>query len=124
MMTEAQTMRSVACFCRRGSASFAMPSRPSTSRWTATGTGSAATRGRIGGRVAVRHELRPARRRVLLRKIDEALDRLKAGSVDQCEDCEGDRLRAAAGSPVTTLCIGCKEKREDADRTSETLVSR
>jgi DnaK suppressor protein len=56
------------------------------------------------------------REKFLLGKIDEALERLKAGRIDQCEDCEEPigfaRLQAR---PVTTLCIGCKEEREDAE---------
>jgi DnaK suppressor protein len=56
------------------------------------------------------------REKFLLSKIDEALERLKAGRIDQCEDCEEPigfaRLQAR---PVTTLCIGCKEEREEAE---------
>ena len=52
----------------------------------------------------------------LLTKVDEALERLKAGSIDQCEDCDEPigfpRLKAR---PVTTLCIGCKEERENSE---------
>ncbi len=56
------------------------------------------------------------REKFLLSKIDEALERLEAGRIDQCEDCEEPigfaRLQAR---PVTTLCIGCKEEREEAE---------
>jgi DnaK suppressor protein len=56
------------------------------------------------------------REKFLLSKIDEALERLNAGRIDQCEDCDEPigfaRLQAR---PVTTLCIGCKEEREDAE---------
>jgi DnaK suppressor protein len=56
------------------------------------------------------------REKFLLSKIDEALDRLKAGRIDQCEDCDEPigfaRLQAR---PVTTLCIVCKEEREELE---------
>ena len=56
------------------------------------------------------------REKFLLGKIDEALDRLKDGRIDQCEDCDEPigfaRLQAR---PVTTLCIGCKEEREQSE---------
>lgn len=56
------------------------------------------------------------REKFLLSKIDEALERLEAGRINQCEDCEEPigfaRLQAR---PVTTLCIGCKEEREEAE---------
>src|SRR5688500_15110721 len=47
------------------------------------------------------------REKFLLGKIDEALERIKAGTIDKCEDCDEPigfpRLQAR---PVTTLCIG------------------
>ena len=53
------------------------------------------------------------REKFLLGKIDEALARISAGSIDRCEDCDEPigfpRLQAR---PVTTLCISCKEERE------------
>ena len=56
------------------------------------------------------------REKFLLGKIDEALDRLEAGRIDECEECEEPigfaRLRAR---PVTTLCIVCKEDREQSE---------
>lgn len=60
------------------------------------------------------------RERRLLKKIDEALDRMSASTYGICERCGGDipykRLKAR---PVTTLCIECKtleEKEEEARR--------
>jgi DnaK suppressor protein len=60
------------------------------------------------------------RERKLLKKIDEALDRMNASTYGICERCGGDipykRLKAR---PVTTLCIECKtleEKEEKARR--------
>src|SRR5687768_8083494 len=53
------------------------------------------------------------REKFLLGKIYEQLERLDAGKIDMCEDCEEPigfkRLQAR---PVTTLCIVCKEDRE------------
>ena len=57
------------------------------------------------------------REKVLLQKIDAALERLGEGSYGVCEECEGPiapkRLRAR---PVTTLCIECKEAQEQTER--------
>ena len=56
------------------------------------------------------------REKFLLGKIDEALDRLNAGRIDQCEDCdEPIGYARLAARPVTTLCIGCKEEREQSE---------
>jgi DnaK suppressor protein len=56
------------------------------------------------------------REKFLLGKIDDALDRLNEGNIDQCEDCDQPigfpRLQAR---PVTTLCITCKEEREQSE---------
>lgn len=58
------------------------------------------------------------RERKLLKKIDEALDRIKSHTYGICERCEGDipykRLKAR---PVTTLCIECKTLQEQEERT-------
>jgi DnaK suppressor protein len=56
------------------------------------------------------------RERKLIKKIQEALQRIEDGSYGVCEDCGEDisvpRLKAR---PVTTLCIQCKSKREDEE---------
>jgi len=56
------------------------------------------------------------RDRKLIQKIDQALDRIEEGSFGICEDCGEDisiaRLKAR---PVTTLCIKCKSKQEQAE---------
>ncbi|HUJ80195.1 MAG TPA: TraR/DksA C4-type zinc finger protein [Nitrospiria bacterium] len=56
----------------------------------------------------------------LLKKIDEAIDRIRAGSFGVCEDCGGEigykRLKAR---PVTTLCINCKTKQEEDEKSRE-----
>lgn len=57
------------------------------------------------------------RENVLLGKILSALERLEAGTLDECADCEEpigfSRLSAR---PVTDLCIVCKEEREREER--------
>ena len=57
------------------------------------------------------------RERKLLKKIQEALERLENGEYNVCEECEElirkERLDAR---PVTTLCINCKEKEEQMEK--------
>lgn len=57
------------------------------------------------------------REQKLLKKIDEALDRMKARTYGICERCAEDipykRLKAR---PVTTLCIECKTIQEQEER--------
>ena len=57
------------------------------------------------------------REKWLLGKINSALDRLQAGSIDECEDCgEPIGYRRLVARPVTTLCIDCKEEREKEEQ--------
>jgi DnaK suppressor protein len=57
------------------------------------------------------------RERKLLKKIDEALERLNTDSYGICEGCGGEipykRLKAR---PVTTLCIECKTLQEQEEQ--------
>ena len=57
------------------------------------------------------------REQKLLKKIDEALDRMKEGTYGICERCAEDipykRLKAR---PVTTLCIECKTIQEQEEK--------
>jgi DnaK suppressor protein len=57
------------------------------------------------------------REKWLLGKINSALDRLEANTIDECEDC-GERIdyRRLVARPVTTLCIDCKEEREKEEQ--------
>lgn len=59
------------------------------------------------------------RERKLLKKIDEALDRLEEGDFGMCSECGEpigtERLKAR---PVATLCIACKEDQERAEKRS------
>ncbi|MBX3350291.1 MAG: RNA polymerase-binding protein DksA [Nitrospira sp.] len=57
------------------------------------------------------------RERKLLKKIDEALDRMNTETYGICEGCGGEipykRLKAR---PVTTLCIECKTLQEQEEQ--------
>ncbi len=57
------------------------------------------------------------RERVLLQKIEEALDRIIKGEFGVCESCgEEIEMKRLEARPVTTLCIGCKEEQEQKER--------
>ena len=54
------------------------------------------------------------REKKLLNKISGAVQRLKDGTIDECEDCgEPIGFKRLVARPVTTLCIHCKESREE-----------
>ncbi len=64
------------------------------------------------------------REKWLLGKINAALDRLQAGTVDECEDCaEPIGFRRLVARPVTTLCIDCKEEAEREEREQAMALS-
>jgi DnaK suppressor protein len=65
------------------------------------------------------------REKFLLNKINAALDRIKTGSIDECEDC-GDKIsfRRLLARPVTTLCIDCKEEKEKEELAKSQIVGR
>lgn len=58
------------------------------------------------------------RERRLIKKIDQAMNRIQEGTFGICESCGGSisskRLHAR---PVTTLCIDCKTAQEIEERT-------
>lgn len=57
------------------------------------------------------------REKKLLAKIRGAIQRLEEGTLDQCEDCgEPIGFKRLLARPVTTLCIECKESREEQER--------
>jgi RNA polymerase-binding transcription factor len=65
------------------------------------------------------------REKWLLGKIDSALERLDAGTIDNCEDCgEPIGYRRLLARPVTTLCIECKVEREREELAMESAGSR
>ena len=57
----------------------------------------------------------------LIKKIRQSLEDIENGEYGICEDCGEDisieRLKAR---PVTSLCIGCKAKREFLEKLTET----
>jgi DnaK suppressor protein len=57
------------------------------------------------------------REQKLLKKIDEALDRMATNTYGVCQRCGGEipypRLKAR---PVTTLCIDCKTHQEEQEK--------
>jgi len=58
------------------------------------------------------------RERKLIRKIDQAMLRIKDGEFGICESCGGDiSVKRLQARPVTTLCIDCKTEQEQEERT-------
>jgi DnaK suppressor protein len=52
----------------------------------------------------------------LVGKIREALRRLEAGNIDECEECaEPIGFKRLMARPVTTLCFECKTAREQVE---------
>ena len=52
----------------------------------------------------------------LLEKIREAMRRLEAGEIDECEECsESIGFKRLMARPVTTLCFECKSAREQVE---------
>ena len=52
----------------------------------------------------------------LLEKIREAMRRLEAGTLDECEECsEPIGFKRLLARPVTTLCFECKSAREQVE---------
>jgi RNA polymerase-binding transcription factor len=58
------------------------------------------------------------RHQKLLKKIDEALDRMATNTYGICERC-GDEIpfKRLKARPVTTLCIECKTLQEEEEKT-------
>lgn len=58
------------------------------------------------------------RERKLIKKIDQAIARIKDGEFGECESCSGDiSVKRLHARPVTTLCIECKTAQEQEERT-------
>ncbi|HEX4422659.1 MAG TPA: TraR/DksA C4-type zinc finger protein [Kofleriaceae bacterium] len=52
----------------------------------------------------------------LIGKIREAMTRLEAGEIDECEECaEPIGFKRLLARPVTTLCFECKSAREQVE---------
>ncbi|MBI4653818.1 MAG: RNA polymerase-binding protein DksA [Nitrospirae bacterium] len=60
------------------------------------------------------------RERLLLKKIDETLERIESGTYGICEECgNGIDIKRLEARPVTTLCIDCKTHQEEEERITE-----
>jgi len=60
------------------------------------------------------------RERLLLKKIDEAVERIDNGTFGICEECgNGIGIKRLAARPVTTLCIECKTRQEEEEKIAE-----
>ena len=56
------------------------------------------------------------RENFLLAKIQDALKRLEAGDIDECEECsEPIGFKRLMARPVTTLCFECKTAKEQVE---------
>lgn len=57
------------------------------------------------------------RERGLLKKINEALDRITLGEYGECESCgEAIGVKRLVARPVAELCIDCKSEQEKLER--------
>lgn len=57
------------------------------------------------------------REQKLLKKIEEAIDRINEGTFGVCESCGGEiSVKRLKARPVTTLCIECKTKQEAEEK--------
>jgi DnaK suppressor protein len=60
------------------------------------------------------------RERKLLKKIDEAIDKIDSGTYGICEACgEEINIRRLEARPVTTMCIECKTEQEEEEKLRE-----
>ncbi len=60
------------------------------------------------------------RERKLLKKIDEALDRIDHGTFGICDKCGQEiDIRRLEARPVTTMCIECKTLQEEEEKLME-----
>ncbi|MBI5640133.1 MAG: RNA polymerase-binding protein DksA [Nitrospirae bacterium] len=56
----------------------------------------------------------------LLKKIDEAVDRIDAGTFGICDDCGNEiDVKRLEARPVTTMCIECKTIQEEEEKLRE-----
>lgn len=57
------------------------------------------------------------RERILIRKIEKALQKIEEGTYGVCEKCSDEiTVRRLEARPVTDLCIRCKEEQERVER--------
>jgi DnaK suppressor protein len=56
----------------------------------------------------------------LLKKIEQALERVENGIFGICEDCGNEiNIQRLEARPVTTMCIDCKTLQEEEERLRE-----
>lgn len=56
----------------------------------------------------------------LLKKIDEAIERIDSGTFGICEDCGNEiDIKRLEARPVTTMCIECKTLQEEEEKLRE-----
>ena len=56
----------------------------------------------------------------LLKKIDEALEKIESGNYGICEICGEDiNIKRLEARPVTTMCIECKTEQEEEEKLRE-----
>jgi DnaK suppressor protein len=56
----------------------------------------------------------------LLKKIEQALERVETGIFGICEDCGNEiNIHRLEARPVTTMCIDCKTLQEEEERLRE-----
>jgi DnaK suppressor protein len=61
-----------------------------------------------------------SREQKLIKKIDDALDRIDNGTFGICDDCGMEiNIKRLDARPVTTLCIECKTQQEEEERMRE-----
>lgn len=71
-----------------------------------------------GAEQSFRMRLR-SRDTLYLRKLDEALTKIKNGEFGICEECEEEiDLRRLNARPTAALCISCKEEQERAEKST------
>jgi DnaK suppressor protein len=57
------------------------------------------------------------RERMLLKKIDETIERANSKDFGKCEECGNEiGIKRLEARPVTTLCIDCKTRQEEEER--------
>jgi DnaK suppressor protein len=58
------------------------------------------------------------RERKLIKKIDQAINRINEGEFGECDSCGGGiSIKRLQARPVTTQCIECKTAQEQEERT-------
>ncbi len=60
------------------------------------------------------------RERMLLKKIEEAIERIDTEHYGICEECSNEiGIKRLEARPVTTYCIDCKTRQEEEERIAE-----